>query len=89
MAESEDVVDAIVKRFKITNSSTTGFVGYKIERLISGQQLVDHVTKIGLLLFKASIHLVVATGGIECRWIGRVSKSVIPILELELTLSHG
>jgi hypothetical protein len=89
MAQSEDTVDAIVKRFEVTNSSTIGLVGDLSERLIGGQQLVNHVPKVGLLLYKASIHIVIATGGVGHRWIERGPKSVVPVLEFELTLSDN
>jgi hypothetical protein len=87
MTQSEDTVDAIVERFKVTNSSTVGLVGDLIERLIGGQQLVNHVPKIGLLLYEASIHIVIATGGVDSGWIERGTKSVVPVLEFELALS--
>jgi len=56
------------------------------EGLVRGQQLVEHIAKIGLLFANSIVDLAVAAGGISSVGISGVPNGVVPVLELELAL---
>jgi hypothetical protein len=86
VAQTEDIVQSIMKGLKVPNDSTAGLIADLAEWLIGGKELVEHVSKIWLLFANALVDLIVATGGIYRKPIERVTKGVIPTLEAELAL---
>jgi hypothetical protein len=77
-----------VKCFKISNGSTIGFVADYIEWLICSQELVQHVSKIGLLLANSNIYFIIAACRVDCESVQRITNGMIPILKLQLTLEN-
>ena len=74
---------------EVTDSSTASLVAYLAERLVNGQEFVEHVTEIGLLLANSHIDCVVTASGVESVWVERVADGVIPVLEPEFALVGG
>ena len=86
ISKPESIMNAIMKGLKVANNTTVGFIADLIKRLIHRKQLVKHVTVVRLLLADAFICRIIAAGGIESESIYRRADSVVPVLELKLTL---
>jgi hypothetical protein len=76
-----------VQSLKVSDLATIRLVAYLAEGLVRCQQLVEHITKIGLLFSNSIIDLTVTAGGIRSTRISWVPNSVVPILELKLALA--
>lgn len=86
VTETEDIVETVMQSLKIANDTGASLRAHFRERLICRQQLVQHVSKIGLLLPNTFVDFFIPAHGIYSVSIRRVANCVIPILELKLTL---
>ena len=88
VTQSEDIVNTVVNSFKVANLSAIGLVAHLAVRLVGGEQLVDSVTNTSLRLVHYHVDVVVAAGSIGEVGIEWVSNSMLPLLELILSLEH-
>jgi hypothetical protein len=87
MTQSERVVNAVVKSFYIANFASIGFVAPFIKRLIDGEELVEHIAVVDLLIRDALVDFRITACDIIGKAILWEANSLLPLVELEASRS--